>query len=270
MDKKALRILEQTYWSSAGWIPEKQRVITPDDFEYAKRAERHVRPDSGVARYACQPHQAARSAVTKNEVADAFLVSLSTRRLEIRSALGSFAVLQHLPNHRFSEKRNQCPVCGWYENADDLEDLNVLNFERHKWGGVRHDALLYATFDLEMFSKAVVPVPTDDDRQVFSHILATIRGLGPNDTVPALEKALGKVLKSNKAERYILIDILGLCGVLETRAHEGYSKRFIRWDRRELPNRRFVDAKYPVCWWRGVDGINEAALRSFFGEVLHA
>lgn len=29
------------------------------------------------------------------------------------------------------------------------EDLNVLNFERIKWGGVRHGALIYTLFDLE-------------------------------------------------------------------------------------------------------------------------
>ncbi len=264
MDKKALTILEKAYWSSAGW---KLQYVSPEDFEYAKQAGMMFDPirvshDSLVSRAV-----AARKSLTKKEVANAFLASLSTRRLEIRSALGSFAIVQHLPVHSFSDKRGYCPVCGWFENTEGLEDLSVLNFERYKWGGVRHDQLLYATFDLELFSKTAVPTPTDDDRQIFSHVVATIRKMGPNDTVPALEKALGKVLKSNKAERDILIDILGLCGVLETRSHKGYSKRFVHSDRRELPSRRFVDAKYPVCWWRGADGINEGALRSFFGDV---
>ena len=39
-----------------------------------------------------------------------------------------------MPPHRFERERHNgpCRVCGRYEKAS-LEDLNVLNFERHKW-----------------------------------------------------------------------------------------------------------------------------------------
>ena len=43
------------------------------------------------------------AAVTKEQVAAAFLASLSTRRLDLRSALGSYAAGRHLPDHRFTK-----------------------------------------------------------------------------------------------------------------------------------------------------------------------
>jgi hypothetical protein len=33
-----------------------------------------------------------------------------------------------------------CPVCDEYDTHDEDVDLNVLNFERFKWGGVRHNS----------------------------------------------------------------------------------------------------------------------------------
>jgi hypothetical protein len=270
MDQKALTILERAYWSSAGWIPEEHRAVAPEDFEYAKRAGMMFDPIQTSHNLLVRRALAAREAVTKQAVVDAFLASLSTRRLAVRSALGSFSVLRHMPRHSFSAKNQYCPVCGWYENRDYLHDLSVLNFERHKWGGVRHDGLLYATFDLELFRATNWSPPKEDDRRILGQIVATIRCMGPNDTVPELVRALGKVLKSNKAERESVIDILGLCGILETDSHRGYFGHFVRWDGRELPSRRFVDRAYPVCWWRGADGISEAALRSLFGDATHA
>jgi hypothetical protein len=38
MDKKALKILAATYWSSAGWKPESEQITSPDDLHYAKHA----------------------------------------------------------------------------------------------------------------------------------------------------------------------------------------------------------------------------------------
>ena len=34
--------------------------------------------------------------------------------------------------------------------------------------------------------------------------------------------------------------------------------------RRRVSPHRFADVAYPACWWRGRDGIDRAALRSWF------
>jgi hypothetical protein len=100
-------------------------------------------------------------------VADAFVARLSTRRLDWHSALGSYAVFRHLPDHEpINEDERRCTVCGFYLRLC-LHDANVLNFERFKWGGVRHTSPLYAMLDLELLSVSGSPQPTPADIQVF-------------------------------------------------------------------------------------------------------
>jgi hypothetical protein len=36
---------------------------------------------------------------------------------------------------------------------------------------------------------------------------------------------------------------------------------------RELPARRYVDQAYPVCWWKGRDGVDEDALRLLLPQL---
>jgi hypothetical protein len=35
-DKRGLKILIGHYWPSQGWVPENERTVAPEDFEYAK------------------------------------------------------------------------------------------------------------------------------------------------------------------------------------------------------------------------------------------
>jgi hypothetical protein len=68
---------------------------------------------------------AAASTVAAQEAADAFLVSLTTRRLDLRFALGSYALACHLREHPFTVPRDliyngyapvgpdDCAVCGF-------------------------------------------------------------------------------------------------------------------------------------------------------------
>ncbi len=159
-------------------------------------------------------------------------------------------------------------MCGEYNRPDKEEDLNVLNFERYKWGGVRHDEPLYAGMDLRLFRKLPRFVPTAADVAVLKRVLRAIEAAPPKTSSALLEKHLAKAIESTKAEREVLVGILGYCGILATVAHPGYVRSFVRATDRELPSRRFVDMAYPACWWHRRDGINQKALRYWFGHVL--
>lgn len=266
LDKRAQSILFDTYWSSAGW--RQSLSISSDDLAYAKQAGLMFDPvllshDEVIVRAVAAAHR-----INKRQVADAFLASLSTRRLDLRSGIGSFAVLRFLPDHAVVPGAKQCAICGAYETRGEPADLNVLSFERLKWGGVRHDQPLYAALDLELLAKANIPAPHENDVRIFREILHTIESVPPSTTSANLERHLTKHIKSNKAERDVLIDILGVCGVLETMAHPGYLHGFVPYARRELPTRRFVDMAYPVCWWNGAAGVNKEAISEFFGHVM--
>ncbi|UWU85190.1 hypothetical protein N2605_01655 [Bradyrhizobium yuanmingense] len=138
-DRKALQILFNAYWSPKGW---KQSSATDQaDFEYARQAGYMFDPvavthDDIVARLV-----SIRPRVNLERAANAFLASLSTRRLDLRSALGSFSCAAYFPLHGLREqasralgRRLPCRICGRYgDGSPAQEDLNVLSFERWKW-----------------------------------------------------------------------------------------------------------------------------------------
>jgi hypothetical protein len=266
VDRNALEILHKTYWSSTGWKAEDEQVTPPDDLLYAKRAGVMFDPvrlsHDQITRNAIEVV----ARVAAGAVADAFLASLSTRRLELRSALGSFAVLRHFPEHEFSGDRS-CMVCGGAGERHEVHDLNVLNFERYKWGGVRHDDPLYAAFDLEQFLRCERLEPAEADIALFRGILGAIEAVPGETTAPKLQARLGKLLPSNKAEREVLINILGHCCILRTPGHPSYFDGFVPECERTIPSYRNVDMAYPACWWRGRDGIVRTVLRSFFPDL---
>ncbi len=206
---------------------------------------------------------AARTAVAEVSLAEAeeaFVASLTTRRLDLRSALASFLVARGLPDHGFtaSSGSRQCAVCGLDEEPF-AQDLNVLNFERFKWGGVRRGDVGYVAFDLQQFRLAPRLEPTAEDRRLGRTVLATLNDLPPGTTTAQTAAHLRGV-KGNKAERAVLLDILGICGVLDTENHRGYAEQFVPWSARDLPSRRFVDSAYPACWWTADAGVNAAAV----------
>jgi hypothetical protein len=47
--------------------------------------------------------------------------------------------------------------------GQEQSEYNVFNFERYKWGGVRHTSPEYALFDLEQFLQLPKVTPTEED-----------------------------------------------------------------------------------------------------------
>jgi len=267
MDKRAIKVLFNTFWSSDGWKPDTQRGLSPEDFAYAKSKHMMFDPVQLDHTQALELLSKSIKKLDRRLVADAFLASLTSRRFDWRSALGSYAVFQHIPAHSPSGVEGRCNICGFYLNECE-HDLNVLNFERFKWGGIRHDQLIYAAMDLDLFLEYAPPIPTTEDIQIFRSVISAIANSPTNVGSAALHSHFAKVLKSNKAERDIFIAILGFCGILGTPEHPGFSDSFVPVIQRELPDRHFVDMSYPACWWRGEVGINQSRLQEYFGHVL--
>jgi hypothetical protein len=267
MDRVALKTLTNTYWCVTGWVPKDKRKTDPEAFAKAKAA--------GIMFDACavthdelvKRGRAAFGKITRESVVEAFLASLTTRRLELRAALGSWVYLKNLPGHSHTGS-GMCDICGQYNSPDEEQGLNVLNFERFKWGGVRHDNLLFAVFDLETFPELDSLKPCHEDISLFEGIIREIQRVPSETTAANLQKFIPKELKSNKDERESLLDILGVCGVLQTAEHNGYLHKFVKYSDRVLPPQRYVDRMYPFCWWRGSDGVNVSALDELFGGEM--
>ncbi|MEO7269498.1 MAG: hypothetical protein ABIW49_09880 [Knoellia sp.] len=133
-------------------------------------------------------------------------------------------------------------------------------------GGARRDDLRYVTFDLEQFERAPRLPLTPEAVQVGRDLLDGLGQAGATESAPGMASGLAMV-KGNKAEREVVLDILGVCGVLETSKHQGYLDSFVRFSERESPPQRYVDRSYPVCWWRGADGVNEAAVQALLPSL---
>ncbi len=274
MDKKAKKILFQTYWSSKGWKMDEERQTTPEDFAYAKEKGVMFEPitithDECVKRLV----ELAKS-VSMEQVAKGFLCSLSTRRLDWRSAVSSYETACSLTEHKYTPVESghfyedggvvgttyTCGVCSAlgcrvfeeYEN----DDLNVLNFERIKWGGVRQGELLYTMFDLEQFAKEEIPEPVEEDIVIFRGILQAVKSCEPGDYPSVLRDKLAEVegLKANKAERSVLLEILACLGVLAPKAYNRPEAGKHDWDY--------------VAQWRGEDGYDEDVVEKYFGKYL--
>ncbi len=268
MDARAIDILFRTYWSSAGWRRDEERSVSPEDFAYARRAGVMFDPVLISHQDLVRKAIAVQDNISREAIANGFLASLSARRVYLRSALGSYAVLRHFPPHEFSIIDLRCATCGTYVRTTDLIDLNILNFERLKWGGVRHLDPVYATFDCGQFAHLPYPTPTRADVEILHALLHTIASVPPRTTAAELQKHLTRVLPSNKSERDILVGILGLCGILATPGHPSFFQRFIPQAERAEPSRAYCEMPYPACWWKGSDGIDREALAFWFGHVL--
>lgn len=267
MDKHAQKILFDTFWSPTGWKPDTHRTVSDDDYAFAKSKGLMFDPVRIDHSDAVDRLSNLTAKLTRRLVADAFLASLSTRRLDWRSALGSYAVFQNFHSHTAESEARVCAVSGFNVEPVVL-DLNVLNFERLKWGGVRHGEVTYAMLDLELFLDQAIAMPSPEDVEIFRGILSCIDDAPAGVASASLHHEFAKCLKSNKAERDVIVAILGYCGIIATPEHPGFSDNFIPCVSRELPGRRFVDMPYPARWWRREHGINLSKLKDYFGHVL--
>ena len=214
--------------------------------------------------------------ITPEEVASAFLYSLSTRKLEYRSALGSYWYAKAIPTHDSSSEK-RCYICEW-DTFNDLScskeyknHYNCLNYERFKFGGVRHTMAQYALFDLSEFLKLPKFNHTKQDEDIMIDILNCVYELKPNNKVGALQKLISskKIFKTNKNEIQVIMDILGICGILETAEHRCYAESIYNCIDRNPPELT-NDYAYPVNWWRAKDGINTERMEKVFGPYLEA
>jgi hypothetical protein len=210
--------------------------------------------------------------IKPEEVAAAFVASLGSRKLEYRSALGSYAIARVIPEHPLEELPGTyaciCRFCGWSQMPPGQEEpVEHLLSERRKYGGVRHQYPEYASLDLELFRELEPLRPGSDDWRRLELILRTPSLLAPNAKPADLQRALKEVFPSNKDERTVLIQILAYAGVFEARDHPGFLDSFVPGPEREMPPYHYLDWGYPTIWWRASDGVRHDAIAYWFPQV---
>ena len=254
-DRRAVKILLQAHWDSDGW--RRPPVTDPADLSYAIDAGVMFPPAASTHDQAVAEALIAREAVSPLLVGRAFASSLPTRRLHLRSALGSLAAVLHLQPHEFRRwSGGECAVCGLCPRFE--VDRNVFNFERFKWGGVRHLDISYAAFDLQQLQLVGdFEQPTSSGLE---DILAALRTLPPDARPGNAADCLRPLLKSNDSERRVLIGILAVAGVLQPQRLPSMFDEYVSFEVRNdaHPGGR-NDWQYPAFAWRGSDSVGRRA-----------
>ncbi|MDR2638867.1 MAG: hypothetical protein LBC09_03400 [Helicobacteraceae bacterium] len=274
MDKKAKAILLKTHWQNGGWIDRQNRSLNQEEFEYAKA--KGVMFDNitiGHDRLLNEILEIAQN-ISIEKVAKAFLCAFTNKRLDWRSAIASHFIASKLKKHSYQKAVSGhgysdgkivstsyiCGICrdtkygvSGYEKYID-EDLNELNFERVKWGGVRHGQLIYTWLDLKLFAKEETTEPNREDIGIFKNVLKTVETSQINDYAGALEKRLSECMPSNKNERKMLIEIMACFGLLNPRSYD-------------RPTRGKHDWLYAE-YWRGEDQYDRVVAEKYFGNYL--
>lgn len=208
------------------------------------------------------------SLLKKPDVTASFLMSLSSARLDYRSGLSAFAIMQKMPMHEFEPNQaSYCNVCSAMQ-ADDQLDLTGLNQMRFFSGSLAVLKTPYEiSFFLEQQSRLTVVQPNEKDLSIFNAILKIIVNAEPGEKLASIIKkirAIDEFRITSEQCRYLL-ETLGFCGIMETKEHKGYLTRFT--NPGLAPSKSHSsDWAYPVDFWIGGDGINHEALNFWFGE----
>ncbi|RZJ64882.1 MAG: hypothetical protein EOO47_26365 [Flavobacterium sp.] len=244
MDKKAKDILHKTYWASTGWVNDTERKTDPSDFDYAK-AKGIMFDNLTISKLELLKQlEKALNNISLKTVTDAFLCSLTNKRLDWRSGLASYVNAKRI----LTQKSIHEYTFGYGVDID----LNIMNFERIKWGGVRHSYGIYNLLDLELLGKETIPSPTLLDIEQFKKILCRIEKSEICETASKLRDNLKETFNVSKSERHILLEILGCADILLPLSYD-----------REEPSKH--DWTF-VLYWRGEDKYNKPNCKHYFGS----
>ena len=84
----------------------------------------------------------------------------------------------------------------------------------------------------------IIKFDEDEDVTILKRIIETATQFDEKARARDLEKALAKVIKSNKDEREILIQILAYCGILQPKGRAGFFDSFVKSCRKTVAHRK--------------------------------
>jgi hypothetical protein len=261
-DKDPLEILFDTYWTASGWRDEP--IVSAEDRAIAE-AHGFMFPSETLSHG--QAVSRAVKAVEKtapSKVARAFLDGLGRQSPIHRSALASYANGLPLRPHRYHGE-HACDRCGQYDS--DEVDFSIFNFERYKFGGVRHDLPAYIAFDLEQFPRLDVARPVAAGTEKLVAILDALAALPVSARASDAVKAIAPLIKENDVARRSILEVLGYCGILRVKGTPAvWQKQRTISEKEPPPKPSKNDWSYPLNWWRGTDGVDRAMAEHWFGE----
>jgi hypothetical protein len=207
-----------------------------------------------------------RGEITPARVSRLFLASLSTRRLDWRSILGSYAVCLHLPKHAAVGK-SECDVCTIKTGGMKVSAGEYDEHRAETCGGIMHPYVHYALGDLNYSLDLPEAQPTKEDIAALQSAIDALRALPTGAGLGACRDSLNGLFKANKHERQVFLEILAYCGILRSPGIPNYFLDFVNYDDRDDPSGMRAEWCFPMSWWYPQHGVHADALKFWFPEI---
>ena len=254
MDKKAVQILSRLK------DDRKKHLVSAEDLAYARKMGVVVEDQPITHAQALDLLERCFEAVSLEDVAQAFLYSLSSRDVDYRCILASYVYARSW----FSFDR------GRTQEVPEKLTGTFFNWVKHKGGGI-WGTIGKPIFYLEQFASMERRAASDADMEVLRSILQLADSMEDEASGTALATAIrtAKLLPCNQAEAVGIVETLGICGILDAPGHPGFLHSFTPPLERDTGDLR-QSLSFPLNWWRGVDGVNWEHAAEVFGDGLQA
>ncbi|WP_449490530.1 hypothetical protein [Actinomyces sp. Marseille-QA0893] len=249
MDKKAVQILNRLM------DDRKKHSVSAEDLAYARKMGVVVEDQPITHDQAIDILEQVFEAVSLEDATQAFLYSLSSRDVDYRYVLASYAYARSWLS--FDRGRTQ-------ELPEKLTG-SFFNWVKHKGGGI-WGTIGKPIFYLEQFASMELRVASDVDVEILRSILELADSMEDEASGTALATAIrtAKLLPCNQAEAVGILETLGICGILDVPGHPGFLHSFTPPLERDTGDLR-QSLSYPLNWWHGADGVNWENAVEVFG-----
>lgn len=210
-----------------------------------------------------------RDATTKKQIVAAFRAGIANKQPQLWSALGSWAMLMHIEHHRLQRHHDRCcGICGTFPGSHET-DLNDMNFERFKWGGVRHDSVLYAAHDLSCLRNEGLPVPVRNADDCLIRLLQACHRMSIRDRGTKLPAVIAKATGIPVSSCASIADALSYAGVLRPAGKPSFIDQWINYSQvvSDPPDRE-TELNWPLQHWKGLDGVHIPSVAWWFGRKI--
>lgn len=252
MNKKAVQILNRLM------DDQKKHSVSAEELAYARKMGVVVEDQPITHDQAIDILEQVFEAVSLEDATQAFLYSLSSRDVDYRYILASYAYARSW--FSFDQGRTQ-------EVPEKLTG-SFFNWVKHRGGGI-WETIGKPIFYLEQFASMELRVASDVDVEILRSILELADSMEDKASGSALATAIrtAKLLPCNQAEVVGILETLGICGILDVPGHPGFLHSFTPPLERDTGDLR-QSLSYPLNWWRGADGVNWENGVEVFGAIL--
>ncbi len=270
IDQKALHIL---FNSSNDFDDEYGGWIDTDDTP-AREVAYAVKHGAIPAQFEITPRALlkrlvkSRDRIDRQSVANAFVASLESQRPDYRSMLGTYACFYGSEEQELiAALESKIGVEGLTNQRGKFTVYPHRIMPHLYWraNNMSHDCAVTALLEFDAFRKQSIPEPSEDAVNLLVSMLDSVRQLPKSAQLQDLVKS-AKGVKGNKLDRQHILEMLAYCDVFKPKAK--FLGKYRRLQYCPLPDHHYkADWQYPSCWWTGSAGVNEKAVKFWFGHL---